>query len=213
MSIIPEELQEKPGPPVLFVGDFSANVEGYAWENDPEAGAGYMQFWYLSLTASSLQGIRAVWANLIKGEHGTLRFSGGQRNRFCRLWNGGPQTWKSRIDALPQATAHQLTLLPEPSRFEAQRPDFVILTRNADDVSWTHMRYLRQRLAIPLLPEWEDWLWRRALYRNEAFQLDSSTNLVAYRCEPNVDRLKEDIEAAGVAGELYVPPPKQSSVA
>jgi len=212
VTVIPEELQEKPGPPSLLIGEgFSATIEGYAWEQDLQAGAGCMQFWYISLTASALQEIMAVWANLIKGEVGTVQFNGLGRNRFVKLWNGGPQTWKRHLYQLPQAQAHQLVMLPEPLRFEAERTDFVIMPKSEDDASWFHMRYLRKKLPIPLLPEWEDWLWRRALYRNEAFRLESSPNVIAYRCEPNVEALKQDISEAGFGGELYLPPPKNSA--
>lgn len=212
MTVIPEELQEKPGPPTLLIGEgFTATVEGYAWETDAVAGAGCMQFWYISLTASALQEIMAVWANLIKGEVGTMQFNGLGRNRFVKLWNGGPQTWKRHIFALPQAQAHQLVMLPEPVQFEADRTDFLIMPRSDEEAPFWHMRYLRKKLPLGLLPEWEDWLWRRALYRGEAFRLDSSPNIIAYRCEPKIDQLKEDISAAGLAGELYLPPPKDSA--
>lgn len=214
MSIIPEELQEKPGPPSLSLEGFSANVHGYAWEPDLEAGSGCMKLWYLSLTASSLEGIKAVWANLIKGEPGTINFHGVARNRFVRLWQGGPGAWKSNMFQLPQAAAHQLILRSDPSTYEAPREDFVLVrslsaslteAQAQEQMPYWHMRFMRKRLGLPLLPEWQAWLWRRALDTGEAFRLESSANVVAYRCEPKVETLKADIQEAGLHGELYVP--------
>ena len=53
-------------------------------------------------------------------------------------------------------------------------------------------------------PSWADWLWRRGLQKEETTQLQSA-GVVAYRCNPNPESLKEDLSEAVASGTLTLP--------
>ena len=53
-------------------------------------------------------------------------------------------------------------------------------------------------------PSWADWLWVRGLQKEETTQLQSA-GVVAYRCNPNPESLKEDLSQAVASGLLTLP--------
>ena len=61
-------------------------------------------------------------------------------------------------------------------------------------------------------PSWSDWLWRRGLQKEEITQLQSA-GVVAYRCNPNAESLKEDLSEAVASGLLTLPGEEESIVA
>ena len=92
-------------------------------------------------------------------------------------------------------------LVPEAVLFAAERTEFVLLRRSADDPATLHYRFLNRRVALPLHPTWADWLWARALRTGEAQSLEA-LGLEAYRCSPDEAALTADLTAAIKRGEL-----------
>ena len=67
-----------------------------------------------------------------------------------------------------------------------------------------HHRFLDKRSPLPLHRSWADWLWRRALAREEAVPLQSA-GVVAYRCDPDAEALRDDLSVAVASGLLTLP--------
>lgn len=70
--------------PVLQPGGFSASVDAFAWEADPDPTAHRMRLWFLSLLGPQ-ESVKALWARLVKGETATLSFEGLGNAHFCAL--------------------------------------------------------------------------------------------------------------------------------
>ena len=57
--------------PVLQAGGFGASVDAFAWEPDPDSSLPKMRLWLISLLGSQ-QAVKALWAQLVKGDTATL---------------------------------------------------------------------------------------------------------------------------------------------
>ena len=191
--------------PVLQAGGFSAGVDAFAWEPDPEPAARRMRLWFLSLLGPQ-QAVKALWARLIKGEAATLSFEELGHARFCGLAPEGPRGWRFFTASLPAAAGYQGVLVPEAALYTAERPDFLLLPRRVEEAAALHYRFLNRRLDLPLHPSWSIWLWERALRTCEAVPLEAH-GLVAYRCIPNGDALAADLTAAVRQGMLGLAEP------
>ena len=78
--------------------------------------------------------------------------------------------------------------------------------RAEDEAPALHHRFLDKRspLPLPLHRSWAGWLWERGLENGEIAPLQSS-GVVAYRCSPNAERLREDLSGAVASGRLALP--------
>ena len=188
--------------PVLHVGGFGASVDAFAWEPEPDANPERMCLWLVSLLGSQ-QAVKAVWAHLIKGETATLSSSGGGAH-FCSLAPEGARNWRFFKASLPAASAYHGILVPELAVFSAERSEFLLLRRAADDVVMRHYRFLNRRVTLPLHPSWATWLWERALRTGEARALESR-GLEAYRCLPDEAVLVADLTEAIGKSMLRLP--------
>jgi len=183
-----------PAPlPVLQAGGFGASVDIFAWEPDPVANPQRMRLWLVSLLGSR-QAVKALWAQLIKGETATLSPASGSA-RFCALAPEGARSWRFFRASLPAASAYHVVVVPEMALYAAERSDFLLLRRPDDDAALLHYRFLNRRAMLPLHPTWADWLWKRALRTGEARALESR-GLEAYRCVPDEAALAVDLTAA-----------------
>jgi len=99
------------------------------------------------------------------------------------------------------ASAYQGMLVPDMALFAADRTDFLLLRRTADDVAMLHYRFLSRRVPLPLHPTWAGWLWERALRTGEGRRLESH-GLEAYRCAPDDAALAADLTEAIGRGEV-----------
>lgn len=186
--------------PVLHAGGFSASVDAFAWEPDPAARR--MQLWFLSLLGPK-EAVKALWAQLIKGEVATISFAEFGKARFCALAPEGPRGWRFLTATLRAALGYHGVLVPEAALYASERADFLLLPRQFDEAAWLHYQFLNRRLDLPLHPNWADWLWKRALDTGEAVALESH-GLHAYRCLPNSEALAADLGAAVRRGALGV---------
>ena len=186
--------------PVLQAGGFSATVDAFAWEPDPDPGARQMRLWFLSLLGPQ-ESVKALWARLVKSEVVTLSFEGLGNAHFCALAPEGPRAWRFYTANLRAAAAYHAVLVPEAALYGGERPDFLLLVRQPEEAPMLHYRFLNRRLDLPLHPEWASWLWDRALRIGEAVALESR-GLRAYRCLPNPEKLAVDLGAALREGVL-----------
>ncbi len=186
--------------PVLQAAGFSASVDVFAWEPDPDPAARRMRLWLLSLLGPQ-ESVKALWARLVKGEMATLSFEGLGTAHFCALAPEGPRAWRFYTANLRAAAGYHGVLVPEAALYAGERSDFLLLVRQPEEAPKLHYRFLNRRLDLPLHPEWASWLWDRALHVGEAVPLESR-GLCAYRCFPNSDKLAADLGAALREGVL-----------
>lgn len=186
--------------PTLHAEGFSASVDAFAWEHEPDPAARRMRLWFLSMLGHR-QAVKALWARLVKGEIATMSFEGLGQARFCALAPEGPRGWRFYTASLPAAAGYQGVLVPEAALYASERTDFLLLARRSEQVARLHYRFLNRRLDLPLHPNWADWLWERALCRGEVVALQAS-GLDAFRCAPDAERLAIDLTAAVRCGEL-----------
>ncbi|MBI4496617.1 MAG: hypothetical protein HY689_01800 [Chloroflexi bacterium] len=180
--------------PLLQAGGFSASVDAFAWEPDPDPAARRMRLWFVSLLGSQ-QALKAVWARLLKGELATLSREATGQVQFCALAPEGPRAWRSYAASLPAAAGHQWVLLPEAARHAAALDTFLLLPRTEEETSLLYFRFLDRRVDLPLHVSWRQWLWERALQAGEAVALEAE-GISAYRCQPDPDALRRDISEA-----------------
>ncbi len=186
--------------PVLGAGGFSATVDAFAWEPDPDPAARQMRLWAISLLGPQ-QAVKALWARLVKGELATLSFEDRGETRFCALAPEGPRGWRFFSASLPAAAGYQGVLVPETALYGSDRKEFVLLPRAGEEAASLHYRFMNRRLDLPLHPRWATWLWQRALQAGEAVPLESR-GLGAYRCAPNPEALADELSAAVGHGVL-----------
>jgi hypothetical protein len=188
--------------PLLQAGGFTATVDAFAWETDPDPAARRMRLWFLSLLGP-LQAIKALWARLVRGELATFSREALGQVHFCALAPEGPRSWRAFTAGLPGASGHQLVLLPEAARHTAGRDDFLLLPRTPEEAPLLHFRFLDRRVDLPLHVGWRDWLWQRALHTGEAVALEAE-GILAFRCAPQPDALTAELSAAVATGALGV---------
>lgn len=191
---------EAPPLPVLQAGGFSVSVDAFAWEPDSDPAARRMRLWFASLLGPQ-EAVKALWARLIEGEAGILTPADPAETRFCALAPEGPRGWRFFTAGLRAVAGYHGVLVPEAARYTAERPDFLILPRQADEAPRLHYRFLNRRLDLPLHPDWAEWLWDRARRTGEAVALESG-GLHAYRCIPSADALAAELGIAVREGML-----------
>ena len=196
-------MAESQALPLLQAGGFTATVDAFAGEPEPDPAAHRMRLWFLSLLGPQ-QALKALWARLVKGELATFSREALGQVHFCALAPEGPRTWRAYTAGLPAAAGHQLVLLPEAARYAAPRADFLLLPRTEAEAPWLHFRFLDRRVDLPLHLGWQGWLWERALRTGEATALEAE-GIRAYRCTPNPDALAAELSAAVRSGHLRVP--------
>ena len=188
--------------PLLQAGGFTAHVDAYAWEPEPDPAARRMRLWLVSLLGPQ-QAVKALWARLVRGEVATLTDEAAGVRRFCALAPEGPGGWRFHTAGLPGAAGFHGALVPEVAYYGADRRDFVLLARPEDEPAALHYRFLNRRLDLPLHPSWASWLWERSRRVGETTALESH-GIRAYRCSPDPDALAADVSAAVRAGALTV---------
>jgi DeoR family glycerol-3-phosphate regulon repressor len=92
---------DAPPLPILDAGGFAANVDAFAWEEDPDPAARRMRLWFVSLLGSQ-QALKAIWARLVRGDLVTLARGLGDV-RFGALAPEGPRAWRAFTASLPAA--------------------------------------------------------------------------------------------------------------
>ena len=189
--------------PILQAGGFSATADAYAWEPDPDPATHRMRLWFLSLLGSQ-EAVKALWARLVKGETATMALEHLGTAGFCALAPERPRRWRFFTASLRSVGGYHGVLVPESALYLAERPDFLLLARSAEEAAALHYRFLNRRLDLPLHPLWATWLWDRGLRAAETVALES-LGVQAYRCIPNPEALASDVGEALRRDALPVP--------
>ena len=191
---------------------FSATADAFARD---EATGG---LWFVSMVGSQTA-LKAIWASLLKqppdvahliqGADG-MALSGGYER--CGIPSGTVGTWTTKIAKLPVSGGWHALVYTKMAQYASEHDTFLLLAQTEGEAPRLHYRFLDKRSPLPLHPSWADWLWRRGLQKEEITQLQSA-GVVAYRCNPNPESLKEDLSQAVASGLLTLPGEEESIVA
>ena len=202
-------------PEALFTitaGGFSATCDAFARDPDSQG------LWFLSMVGSQTA-LKAIWASLLKqppdtahliqGADGMALFGGYQR---CGIPYQTIGTWTTKIAKLPVSGGWHALVYTKLAEFTSENDQFLLLARSEEEAPDIHYRFLDKRSPLPLHPSWSDWLWRRGLQKDEVTPLQAA-GLIAYRCNPNSESLKEDLSGAVASGLLTLPDEGESFAA
>ena len=196
----------------ISAGGFSATADAFA--RDPHS----QGLWFLSMVGSQTA-LKAIWASLLKqppdvahliqGADGMALSGSYQR---CGIPYGTVGTWTTKIAKLPVSGGWHALVYTKMAQYASEHDTFFLLAQTEDEAPRLHYRFLDKRSSLPLHPSWADWLWRRGIQKEEITQLQSA-GVVAYRCNPNPESLKEDLSQAVASGLLTLPGEEESIVA
>ena len=188
----------------ISAGGFSATVDAFARDEDTQG------LWFLSMVGSQTA-LKAIWASLLKqppdaahiirGVDGMAPSGNYQR---CVVPHDTVGTWTTKIARLRVSGGWHALVYTRLAEYSFERNDFLLLARSEDEAPELHHRFLDRRSPLPLHRSWAGWLWRKGL-RNGAIVPLQSTGVVAYRCSPNAERLREDLSEAVASGRLTLP--------
>ena len=188
----------------ITAGGFSATADAYARDPDTQG------LWFLSMVGAQTA-LKAIWgsllkqppetAHLVRGADGTALAGGFQR---CHVPQETVGTWTTKLARLPQTGGWHALVYTKLAEYAFEREGFLLLAPGEAEAPALHYRFLDRRSPLPLHPSWAPWLWRRALRRGEAVRLEAE-GVIAYRCAPNMEALREDLSEAVAAGALVLP--------
>ena len=188
----------------ISAGGFSATADAFA--RDPDS----QELWFLSMVGSQTA-LKAIWASLlkqppevahlIKGADGMVLSGGYQR---CSIPYATIGTWTTKIARLPVSGGWHALVFTKTAEYAFERDDFLLLAQSEGEAPALHHRFLDKRSPLPLHRSWAGWLWERGLETGEIAPLQSA-GVIAYRCSPNAERLREDLSGAVASGRLALP--------
>ena len=188
----------------ISAGGFSATVDAFARDEDTDG------LWFVSMVGSQTA-LKAIWASLLKqppdaahltrGADG-MDFSGGFRR--CAVPQETIGSWTTKIARLPVSGGWHALVYTKMAEFAFERDSFLLLAKTEEEAPALHHRFLDKRSPLPLHRSWADWLWRKGL-RNGTIAPLESLGVVAYRCTPKAEWLREDLSEAVASGRLTLP--------
>ena len=188
----------------ISAGGFSATADAFARDEDTQG------LWFLSMVGSQTA-LKAIWASLLKqppdaahiirGVDGMAPSGNYQR---CVVPHDTVGTWTTKIARLPVSGGWHALVYTRLAEYGFERDDFLLLARSEEEAPNLHHRFLDRRSPLPLHRSWAEWLWRKGLRSGAIVPLQSS-GVVAYRCSPNAERLREDLSEAVAEGRLTLP--------
>ena len=188
----------------ISAGGFSATADAFARDDATDG------LWFVSMVGSQTA-LKAIWASLLKqppdvahiirGADG-MALSGGYQQCVVPYETIG--TWTTKIARLPVSGGWHALVFTKTAEYAFERDDFLLLAQSEGEAPALHHRFLDKRSPLPLHRSWAGWLWERGLENGEIAPLQSS-GVVAYRCSPNAERLREDLSGAVASGRLTLP--------
>lgn len=185
----------------VSAGGFSATCDAFARDDKTDG------LWFLSMVGSHTA-LKAIWscllkqppdpAYLIKGAEGMVLSGGYQR---CGIPYPTIGTWTTKIAKLPTSGGYHALVFTKLAEFASEHGQFLLLAQSEQEAPTIHYRFLDKRSPLPLHGSWADWLWQRGLEKEEIVPLQA-VGITAYRCNPNGDRLREDLSQAVALGQL-----------
>ena len=154
--------------------------------------------------------LKAIWASLLKqppdvahlirGADGMALSGSYQR---CHVPRETVGTWTTKIARLPvsPAAGHAL-VYTKLAEYAFERDGFLLLAKSEEEAPDLHHRFLDKRSPLPLHRSWADWLWRRGAGSGGDHVPLQSAGVVAYRCNPDAEALREDLSVAVASGLL-----------
>ena len=188
----------------ISAGGFSATVDTFARDDDTDG------LWFVSMVGSqaALKAIGASLlkqppdaAHLIRGADGT-DFSGGYRR--CVVPHETIGTWTRKLARLPVSGGWHALVYTKMAEFAYERDSFLLLAKTEEEAPALHHRFLDKRSPLPLHRSWAGWLWRKGLQNGTVTPLESA-GVVAYRCAPKAEWLRDDLSEAVASGRLMLP--------
>ena len=110
-------------------------------------------------------------------------------------------TWTIKSQKLPLAKGYHSLVYTRMAEFNFERPEFVIIARNAEEAPALHYRFLDKRSPLPFSPDWQDWLWERAIWGGEVKLLESH-GVTGYYCKPDFEKMAMQMQIAIRNGSL-----------
>ena len=185
----------------ISAGGFSATADAFARDPDSEG------LWFLSMVGAQ-SALKAIWAALLKrppesahllaGTDG-LALSGGFHR--CEIPGETVGTWTTKIARLPVSGGYHGMVYTRLAEYAFERDAFLLLAPGEAEAPALHHRFLDRRSPLPLHRSWAEWLWRRGITVGEITPLQSA-GVVAWRCVPDAEALRDDLAAAVAAGTL-----------
>ena len=193
-----------PGTDDLFTvsaGGFSATVDAFARDDRAQT------LWFLSMVGSQTA-LKAIWAallkqppepaHLVRGADGTALSGGYQR---CMVPPHTVGTWTTKIVRLPASGGWHAIVYTKWAEFSHDSDSFLLLAGDEREAPALHHRFLDRRSPLPLHRSWAGWLWDRGIATGEIVPLQSS-GIAAYRCQPDGERLRNDLSEAVASGAV-----------
>ena len=188
----------------ISAGGFSATADAFARDPDSQG------LWFLSMVGSQTA-LKAIWASLLKqppdvahlirGADG-MALSGGYRR--CGIPYETIGTWTTKIAKLPVSGGWHALVYTKTAEFSYEKDTFLLLAQSEEEAPALHHRFLDRRSPLPLHCSWAPWLWRKGLQNGTIVPLQS-VGVVAYRCSPKAQWLREDLSQALASGRLTLP--------
>ena len=217
---------------IITAGGFSAEVVEIAYTPAAE-GAVSGQLHYLSMVGAK-EAVRAIGANLLKANaaSGALEKIGpnGLSEGYTDLvaynpWMTKKGSWKQlRPVKLPESGAYHSVVHSRILESGFTHPDtedkrlhetwrerarqFAILPRSDDEAANLYIRFLSERVNIPLHPLWANTLWQaaRSAEDEEITSLATVGDFEGYLCSYDPETLTERIRMFGRMEMLWAPP-------
>ena len=185
----------------ISAGGFSATADAFARDDDTDG------LWFLSMVGSQTA-LKAISASLLKqppdaahviqGVDG-MALSGGYQQ--CVIPHETIGTWTTKIKRLPVSGGWHALAYTRTAEFGYEKDSFLLLAQADEEAPGLHHRFLDKRSPLPLHGSWAGWLWQRGLDNGEIVPLQS-VGVVAYRCSPKAEKLKDDLSDAVASGWL-----------
>ena len=185
----------------ISAAGFSATVDAFARDERDRT------LWFLSMVGSQTA-LKAIWAallkqppetaHLIRGADGTA-LSGGYRR--CVIPPQTVGTWTTKIVRLPATGGYHALVFTKLAEFSHESDSFLLLAGDEREAPALHHRFLDRRSPLPLHRSWAGWLWDRGIATGEIAPLQSA-GISAFRCNPDGERLRDDLSEAVASGTL-----------
>ncbi len=185
----------------ISAAGFSATVDAFARDERDRT------LWFLSMVGSQTA-LKAIWAallkqppetaHLIRGADGTALSGGYQR---CMIPRHTVGTWTTKIARLPATGGWHAIVFTKLAEFSHDSDSFLLLAGDEQEAPALHHRFLDRRSPLPLHRSWAGWLWDRGIATGETVPLQSA-GISAFRCNPDGERLRNDLSEAVASGTL-----------
>ena len=185
------------------IDGFSTTCDAFVIRSESED-EHFKELLFLSVVGSQSV-VKAISAGVVKRKAEPVSFSTLRQRLAVAIKKPESGTWRLRTMRLPESRAWHSIVYSTMFEFDRDDSDFLLLAEpDTPDVSLRHLQFLNRRIALPIYPDWKDWLWQRSLMTGESKSL-TAEGVQAWQCNVDEGALRRDIERGIQAGELMVP--------